>query len=178
MNSLIGSSAAPSFDDPLEMLRACHGRIQAQCTTLKRLREHLATHGHDAQASQAAFAILRYFDTAGQHHHQDEEQDLFPKLRATQDGRAESLIARLLQEHQGMEAAWKNLRPLLLDIANDKAPVLDEAITQHFTELYAQHIELENTMLLPLAETLLAPEQLHEIGSRMAARRGVQLSAR
>jgi len=38
----------------------------------------------------AAQGILRYFDTAGQLHHQDEEQDLFPALHAA-PGMAHSL---------------------------------------------------------------------------------------
>lgn len=173
MNSLIGSAAAPTFDDPLAMLRACHGRIEAQCVTLDRLVSHLATQGNDVQASQAARAILRYFDTAGQYHHQDEEQDLFPQLLATQDQAVASLIASLLQEHKGMEAAWKSLRPLLIGIAEGQAKSLDANIAHHFTDVYARHIAAENGQLLPLAHTLLNAEQLRAIGLNMAARRGV-----
>jgi len=173
MNSLIGSATAPTFDDPLEMLRACHGRIEAQCLTLTRLVHHLSKQGCDEQAVQAARAILRYFDTAGQHHHQDEELDLFPRLIATQDQTVTMLITRLLQEHQRMEAAWNNLRPLLLAIAEDHKASLDTHIAQHFIDLYARHIETENGTLLPLAQTLLTPEQLQAIGLSMAARRGV-----
>lgn len=175
MVTLPGSAAAPSFDDPLEMLRACHGRIQAQCTTLRKLQSHLQLHGCDVQAQQAAQAILRYFDTAGRYHHQDEERDLFPRLIATQHQVAASLIARLLHEHQGMESAWQNLRPLLLAITESHSTSLDANITQHFIDLYASHIETENGTLLPLAQTLLNDEQLHTIGQNMAARRGVAL---
>lgn len=173
MNSLIGSAAAPTFDDPLEMLRACHGRIEAQCVTLIRLGEHLSKQGCDEQAVQAARAILRYFDTAGQHHHQDEELDLFPQLIATHDPTVTALITRLLQEHQHMEAAWKNLRPLLLAIAEDHKASLDMHIARHFIDVYASHIETENGTLLPLAQTLLNAEQLRAIGRNMAERRGV-----
>ncbi len=173
MNSLIGSAAAPTFDDPLEMLRACHGRIEAQCVTLTRLGEHLSKQGCDEQAVQAARAILRYFDTAGQHHHQDEELDLFPRLIGTHDQTVTALITRLLQEHQQMEAAWSNLRPLLLAIAEDNKAALDMHIAQHFIDVYATHIETENGTLLPLAHTLLNTEQLRAIGRNMAARRGV-----
>lgn len=173
MNSLIGSAAAPTFDDPLEMLRACHGRIEAQCVTLSRLGEHLSKQGCDEQALQAARAILRYFDTAGQHHHQDEERDLFPRLIATHDQKVTALITSLLQEHRRMEAAWNNLRPLLFAIAEDHKASLDMHIAQHFIDVYATHIETENGKLLPLAQTLLTAEQLQAIGLSMAARRGV-----
>jgi len=174
MNSLLGD-AAPGFDDPLEMLLACHGRIEAQCDTLHRLVEHLSANGNDAQASQAARAILRYFDTAGQNHHQDEEQDLFPRLLAAGDLTTQELVARLLAEHQTMDAAWQLLRPLLIDIAENRPDQLDAAVAAHFIDLYAQHIALENAELLPLATALLNKEQLQLLGRNMAARRGVTI---
>jgi len=175
MNTLLTGAVAPGFDDPLEMLLACHGRIQAQCHTLHRLEDHLITHGNDEQAQQAARAILRYFDTAGRHHHDDEEQDLFPALLATGDPTAQGLVAQLLAEHQKMDAAWQRLRPLLLDIAEAGSGQLDAAAAAHFSELYAQHIALENGSLLPLASRLLTAVQLGLLGRSMAARRGVSI---
>lgn len=175
MNSLIGSAAAPTFDAPLEMLRACHGRIEAQCLTLTRLGEHLSKQGCDEQAVQAARAILRYFDTAGQYHHQDEELDLFPRLIATHDQTVTALVTRLLQEHHGLEAAWKNLRPLLVTLIESRSHSLDPHIVEHFIDVYARHIETENGSLLPLAATLLNSDQLRLIGRHMAARRGVSI---
>lgn len=175
MNSLLGNASAPSFDDPLEMLRACHDRIEAQCVTLARLQKHLSAHGCDEQAMQAAQSILRYFDTAGQFHHQDEEQDLFPQIRSTQNETAASLIARLLIEHQGLDAAWHSLRPLLVAIAESHLTSLDSGIAAHFIEVYSRHIEIENGTLLPLAATLLTAAQLRQIGLSMATRRGVSI---
>lgn len=174
MNSLIGATATPGFDDPLEMLQACHGRIQSQCDTLRRLMEHLTTHGNDTQAQQAAHAILRYFDTAGRHHHDDEECDLFPQLLATSDRTAAALIARLLDEHQLMDGAWQDLRPLLVEVSERRSDQLDAQIAERFIGLYAQHIALENGQLLPLASTLLNEEQLRSLGHNMAVRRGVK----
>ncbi len=171
----MSSATAPSFDNPLEMLRACHDRIEAQCVTLAKLSKHLAKQGDNKQAVQAARAILRYFDTAGQHHHQDEERDLFPALLATNDESAQTLITRLLHEHQGLEAAWGNLRPLLVAIAEAHSATLDDTVARHFIEVYARHIEVENGTLLPLAARLLNEEQLKRIGQSMAARRGVDV---
>ncbi|MDD2930010.1 MAG: hemerythrin domain-containing protein [Sideroxydans sp.] len=173
MNDPFNTPAAPGFDDPLEMLQACHGRITAQCVTLRRLISHLQMQGNDEQAAQAARAILRYFDTAAQHHHQDEEQDLFPALLASGDTAAASHIERLLGEHKLMEQSWRALRPLLLAIAEDRADTLDTEVAAQFIDRYARHIEFENGTLLPLAQQLLADEQLQRIGQNMAARRGV-----
>ncbi|MFA6121122.1 MAG: hemerythrin domain-containing protein [Sideroxydans sp.] len=175
MNSLLGNAAAPSFDDPLEMLRACHGRIEAQCATLSKLSGHLATHGSDTSASQAARAILRYFDTAGQHHHQDEECDLFPMLLAMRHEEITSLITRLLSEHKDMDAAWQALRPMLVEVEAGRSLTWDAEIASHFISLYAKHIELENGRFLPLAATLLDVAQRRMLGHKMAIRRGVSI---
>src|SRR5262245_7979997 len=74
------SGLSPTFEAPLEMLAACHRRIERQCETLSRLVPHLAAHGADGEARAAAAAVMRYFDTSGMQHHEDEERDLFPAL--------------------------------------------------------------------------------------------------
>jgi hemerythrin-like domain-containing protein len=156
------------------MLLTCHERIRAQCATLSKLVLHLPQHGCDAQAQQAAVAILRYFDSAGQHHHQDEELDLFPLLLATETKTAQTLIAQLLADHQIMSAASQQLRPLLLGVAEKVAAQLDGSVAQHFIDVYDRHIEIENTQLLPLANRLLSTDQLQSLGIKMAARRGMK----
>lgn len=175
MIGLSGSTAAPTFDSPLEMLRACHGRIMAQCSTLYKLLHHLPAHGCDAQARQAAQAILRYFDTAGQYHHQDEEMDLFPPLLATDNAEAHELVMRLVGEHHEMNAAWLRLRSRLQAIADGQSATLEETVVETFTTVYERHIALENAQLLPLSARLLSQQQLHDLGRKMADRRGVSV---
>jgi hemerythrin-like domain-containing protein len=176
MSDLLDSASAPSFDNPLEMLLACHGKIQTQCATLSKLLQYLPSHGCDAQAQQAAQAILRYFDTAGQDHHDDEEQDLFPRLLATPNEEMHELIARLLDEHKLLDTAWQQLRPLLLAIAEGRATELDIQSVEYFITVYGRHISLENAQLLPQVAKLLDPIQLEALGRSMAARRGVVFS--
>jgi len=171
-------NAAPGLDEPIEMLAACHGRIAEQCHTLSRLVDHLRTHGADEQAAQAASAVIRYFDTAGENHHCDEEEDLFPALRRFAGRRSlevEVLLAALLMEHSRMRAAWRGvLRPQLEAIAARSGSTLDAAQVQHFATLYCNHIDRENVELLPLARTILGDEELRRLGESMAARRGVK----
>ena len=176
MSDLLGGAFVSSFDNPLEMLLACHGKIQSQCATLRKLLQHLSSYGCDEQARQAAQAILRYFDTAGENHHADEEQDLFPRLLATPNAEVHELIARLLDEHKVLNAAWQQLRPLLLGIAEGCAPELDIKSVEHFISVHDRHIFLENTQLLPQAAKLLNHMQLEALGRSMAARRGVVFS--
>ena len=41
MNTNLLGKAAPGFDQPLDLLEACHGRIEKQCATLEKLMTHL-----------------------------------------------------------------------------------------------------------------------------------------
>lgn len=170
-----GNAVAPTFATPLDMLRACHGRILDQCSTLHKLMLHLAEHGCGMQAQHAARLIMRYFDTAGQFHHQDEETDLFPLLLATMNAEAEMIIKRLLSEHREMDAAWQGLRICLQGVTEGHTSVLDANMVGNFSAAYERHIEFENAQLLPLSARLLSSAQLDDLGSKIAARRGVAL---
>ena len=166
----------PGFDEPLDMLEACHERIQAQLATLERLGPHLETHGCDAEARTAAQAVLRYFDTAGALHHQDEDQDLFPllRLKAAAGGRQDvtQAIDELGEEHQSMDAQWKRLRERLLAIV-DGTPRLDSENVARFVWLYRRHMDREATAVLPFARHVLDPAERGALGRKMAARRNV-----
>ncbi len=173
MTDSINKKPAPGFDSPLDMLHACHDRIMDQCATLQKLMQHLPMHGCDTQAQQAAQAILRYFDTAGQFHHQDEEMDLFPLLRACSNPDADKLMEQLLAEHQSMDSMWGVLRSQLQAISDGKTADLDRKIVADFSLAYGRHVMLENMKLLPLAAKLLDDKKLLDMGKNMAKRRGV-----
>jgi hemerythrin-like domain-containing protein len=163
---------APGFDEPLAMLRACHERIQRQCATLAKLVAHLRHDGLTEDARRAAVDIHRYFSSAGRQHHADEEQDLFPVLRAEPD--LAGLLDALARDHAEMDSLWQHLEPLLA--APDTIHDLDAfaRLAGEFNALYRQHIAHENSELLTQAEQLLNVEQQRELGARMAARRGVR----
>ena len=165
-------NAAPGFDDPLGMLRACHRRIERQLGTLNRLLRHLPEHHADPDARAAATAILRYFDTAAINHHADEEQSLFPRLViAAPDVR---ILARQLErEHEALAARWARLRPLLSAIVARCGAYLPVKDVDLFCAAYGAHIAREEGELLPRAEQALSAKALAEIGAEMAARRDV-----
>jgi hemerythrin-like domain-containing protein len=173
------SAPAAGFEVPLEMLAACHGRVQHQCDTLQRLVTHLQTHGADRPAQEAARAVMRYFDTAARHHHEDEEQDLFPALLASMAGSdavcLRDLTTALCSEHRLLEQRWAALRQQLAQIAEGRAGALDAGVPG-FVQLYADHIAREEAQLLPMAARLLSDADLDRIGLAMRTRRGVSLS--
>lgn len=170
-------SPAAGFEVPLEMLAACHGRVQHQCETLLRLLPHLQTHGADHPAQEAASAVLRYFDTAARHHHEDEEQDLFPALLDSMAGSdavcIRELTAALCADHRALEGRWHALRQVLQQVAAGTGSTLEDASVPDFVALYEQHIAREETELLPMAVRLLGTDELDRIGRAMRARRGL-----
>ena len=174
-------SPQAGFEVPLEMLSACHGRVERQCQTLLRLARHLAAQGADADARNAAAAVLRYFETSARHHHEDEELDLFPALlRHAQDaelGQVKGLVAQLLQEHRVLEQRWHVVRDVLQDVAQGRSAQLAFSDVEALTTLYASHIAREERELLPLAARLLAGAPLERVGRAMRARRGLAAPA-
>lgn len=172
IHGLLGE-AAPGFDQPLEVLEACHRRIARQCDTLEKLLVHHAGHGADVQAQQAARAVLAYFDTAAVHHHDDEERNLFPLLEQAGVAGACDLVELLTQEHDELALLWRRLRPALAGIAGAGTERLDEPAIRRFIALNRSHLEFENTRVLPLARQALGAADLQRLGRAMAARRGV-----
>jgi hemerythrin-like domain-containing protein len=172
--SLFDTTAA--FDDPLEMLLACHRRIEKQLQTLERLRVHLHTHGVDADASTAAQALLRYFTRAAVDHHADEERDLFPLLerRITDEGDRTRFLAlreSLEREHREVEAQWARLRKPLEGIADGLTRSLAENDVRGFAEAYARHIAVEESAFNEFFERWINAEDRAALGSSMSLRR-------
>lgn len=166
------------FDDPLEMLLGCHRRIERQLETVKRLRSHLAQKGVDAEASAAAEGVVRYFCKAAVHHHEDEEQDLFPLIEQRIDDAGERARYRqfrdgLLADHRVLEAAWQRIRKPLEGIAEGLVRPLPEADVQAFVDGYTRHILAEESALREFFERWLGEDDRQALGRSMAARRGV-----
>src|SRR4051794_21650451 len=101
------SKLAAGFEQPFEMLHACHDRMARMLALLQRLREHLRAQGADGQARQAARDVMRYFDTPAPRHHEDEELHVFPVLIALGDDAISTTVARLRQDHLQMEQRWQ-----------------------------------------------------------------------
>lgn len=170
-----------SFDNPLELIEACHERMERQLRTLERMVPHVAAHGADEPARSAATAVMRYFDTSGTDHHRDEDEDLFPHLRAlaARDGRDEigAALYELVSEHQAMDVLYASLREQLDGLARCEAARLDRDLVERFCWLYRRHMAMERDVILPFARAALAPGQLASLGERMAARRRHELAA-
>ena len=176
MSSLLPDTA-PDFDQPIAVLKHCHGRIRKQLATLEKLLAHLPQHGADEQARQAASAVLRYFDKAAHLHHDDEEQDLIPMLYATAQGEdavtLRALAPTILQDHTDMDALWQDLHEQLTAIAEGTGTALSDSQVRRFVASYTSHMEREEGTVAPMAMRLFSPEQMARLGQAMQLRRGI-----
>lgn len=168
------ASPAVGFDQPFEMLHACHDRVERTLSLLGRLVAHVQAHGHGEDSRSAARDVLRYFDLAAPHHHQDEELHVLPPLLASDDAAQRALAERLVAEHRRMEALWAVLRGPLQQWA--EAPPASTAFPQpevlaEFTSLYANHVAREESHAYPLVRTWLDTATLAAMGVEMGARR-------
>ena len=169
---------APDFDQPVAVLKHCHGRIRKQLATLEKLLAHLPEHGADEQARQAATAVLKYFDKAAHLHHDDEEQDLLPMLLAVAKGEdaatLQALVPVILQEHKDMDAMWQDLHEQLTGIADGSGAQLPASIVRRFVQSYHGHMEREEGIVAPMALRLFGPDQMARLGGAMRQRRGLE----
>jgi len=165
-----------SFEQPFEMLTACHERVERMLSLLHRLCQHLDERGLDEQAAQAARDVMRYFDLAAPDHHEDEERHVFPRLLAGSDEAVKTVVRRLQQDHLDMTTNWTEAREVLRRVS--EAPStwaglseLDRATLARFADQYADHIRAEEDTVYPAASALIDPPELQRMGTEMANRR-------
>lgn len=168
-------SPAVGFEQPFEMLEACHERVQRSLDLLRRILARVDSQGHDAQSRNAVGDVLRYFDIAGPLHHQDEELHVFPALQAHPDGLVREAVAQLQEEHLLMHQLWSELRQVLLRWRDDAdAGAVTEAerrLIDDFVTSYERHIPLEEAVAYPAARPEFSADDLARIGAEMAMRR-------
>jgi hemerythrin-like domain-containing protein len=166
---------APTIDDPIELLLACHDKVRRFAGLCLRLRDHLAEADQqastqaDSQAQEAAQSILRYFDVAAPLHHEDEERDLFPALHSLQRPILNACMADLQAEHETLTSQWRAVRVWLqaVQAGQGNAPPPEMAL---FVQAYLAHAQREEDEVYPAASQLPA-EQVKAISAAMVARR-------
>ena len=165
------------FDQPIEMWLACHERVQRFTALIGRLAEHLGTHGADEDAQVTATSIRRYFNEAAPRHHEDEEVDMFPRLRERLDIEHDRTVLDVLDQveadHLEMDGLWKRLDAMLAEIAGGKAITLDQSLNDRFATMYRHHIDAEERVLLPALKRVMRKGDWQAVGRAMAERRGL-----
>ncbi len=139
---------------------------------------HFADRSEPADIASAAAAVHRYFTVALPLHEADENESLYPRMRATLaegDELAPALDAMVAQ-HREIDSVVGRLVPLWECVRRDpagirvlKAELLAGA--ERLTQLWATHLKLEEEIILPLVRRRLSQSALDGIFSEMRARR-------
>ncbi len=175
----IGQPLDHSFDEPLGLLSDCHRRIEYFLDVLLGLARSVAGQPLTPDQWRQMKSALDYFESSARRHTADEEQSLFPRLRAHDDADAADALrslARLEDEHELAESHQR-----MVDVFCRRwldHGFLSDVDTRNLTDrlielqtLYREHIALEDRQLFPAAARVLSPDDLRDIGREMAARR-------
>jgi hemerythrin-like domain-containing protein len=172
----IGARPDSGFDDPIGMLKDCHRRIEyflkILCIVVERARARTLTNEEGAAVESA----LRYFRVGGQRHNADEEESLFPRLRADLTFCSFEEIAGLESDHQAANALHEQIeQDYRAWIANKRLSTVAERrlldATQRLHRLYDEHIKVEEGIVFPHALEVLGPQTIAAIGEEFLARR-------
>ena len=169
------------FSNPLGLLSDCHRRIENFLAVLVRVANQAGSAPLQAAEREALDKSLAYFRNSAPKHTADEEESLFPRLRSSGNGAsALACLAELEADHQAaardhdlvdaLGRAWLAAGIL----APGQLQQMRDALSR-LSDMYRQHIAVEDRELFPLAATLLPPEQIAEVGREMAERRKVPL---
>jgi hemerythrin-like domain-containing protein len=165
---------------PMDWLDDCHQRIGIALGELSALVQRVQSHGVDDTAREMARSVHRFFASTARDHHLDEERHVFPRLLQSSDAELVQATLRLRQDHGWLEQDWLELSPMLQTIADGNRGVdvdyLRESVAV-FTELYHDHLTLEESMIYPAARQRMDAWDMATMGREMAQRRALARSA-
>jgi len=162
------------FLDPAEFLLADHNRQR----NLWRLLETVAVEPHSTDRRTRAEVVLNYLVHDLIWHVEDEELQVFPRLRERMppgDGTAD-MLTLLERDHRGdRRLAEELLEPLdrLIAGVTPHEPVEFAARARVIVELQRRHLAWENALVIPQAWRLLNSADKVELGRKMARRRAM-----
>jgi hemerythrin-like domain-containing protein len=135
-----------------EMLDATHREVMLTLERMRQWVDQLDAQGINEATRATAEEICRFFDGSARAHHAAEETHVFPNLLASGDATLVQHVHRLQQDHGWLEEDWLELQPQLRAVAegyNGFDPDFLRAAVPVFTELYRDHISLEENVVYP-----------------------------
>jgi len=181
MTISIGQELESDFHNPLGLLSDCHRRIERFLSCLITISEE--AHGGELNDTlrQQLETALRYFREAAPKHTFDEEESLFPRLKARKDYESEAiftLLDRLHVDHTEADKQHRRVDELGCKWRAEKRLSPDDAgqlleLLRALGTTYERHIAVEENEVFPLAGRVLGLYELETIGQEMAARRGL-----
>ncbi|MBP6562918.1 MAG: hemerythrin domain-containing protein [Neisseriaceae bacterium] len=167
MHTPFQNGPAVTFNEPIELLKACHGKVTRFSQDLLALPAYVAQHGVNAVVVAAITQIRHYFNLGAKLHHQDEEVNLFPLL-IKYAPHTQTQVQALLCDHQRLDRAWQGVEASLLQLLHQ--PHTDLSLLSAFAQAYADHIAREEPLFAVALDTIPAA-LLGNMGHLMAERR-------
>lgn len=176
MGIQIGAKPDSGFDDPISMLKDCHRRIEHFLGILFLVADRARGRVLSDEEKAAVQAALHYFRVGGQRHNADEEESLFPRMRAQCAAEEVNEIGGLEHDHRHAEGLHAEVERLYSDWIADGRLDCDEegalaSATTQLKSLYEKHIETEEHVVFPRAAKALNPQAIAEIGQEFRNRR-------
>jgi len=177
MGIQIGARADAGLDDPIGMLKDCHRRIEQFLHVLCLVVERAPGRPLTEEEANAVRSALNYFRVGGQRHTADEEESLFPRMRAEQaTASALSEIEALEADHRAADDLHAAVEKLYASWLEGRALSAEElqqlrAATERLKQLYEGHIQIEENLVFPRAAEGLAGAALAQIGNEFRERR-------
>lgn len=172
----IGARRDSGFDDPIGMLKDCHRRIAHFAGVLVAVSERAQGRALTCEEWTAAEGSLHYFRESGPRHNRDEEDSVFPRLRALGSAALRAEMTRLEDEHEEADALHQQTVRLFAKWRADHGLPSDEearlvAAAQRLKQLYEEHIRIEEERVFPRAAQVLDAATLAAIGQEFRKRR-------
>ena len=180
MTITIGDKLDRDFGDPIGMLEDCHRRIEKFLDALVTLAGQAQRNALTDEHRAAVETSLRYFRDAAPKHTADEEESLFPRMRASEHHEAKEILSDLdhlhtdhVQADERHRAIDELFRRLLADgLLPAPESLRLTSLLHSLRETYARHIKEEETQIFPTAARILTTSDLRAVGLEMSKRRG------
>ncbi len=176
MGVQIGAKPDSGFDDPLGMLEDCHRRIERFLHILCLVAEQASGHPLSDEESAAVTTALHYFQEGGRRHNADEEESVFPRLRAVDPESSQTNLAHLEDDHRRTENLHQRVESLYREWIDTSALSSGEqqallSATSELQRIYREHIHMEESIIFPHAARVLDKAAIAAIGLEFQARR-------
>ena len=164
------------FDDPIGVLKNCHRKIKRSLHVLWVIADRAAGRELTVEETAAVRSAMDCLRVDGTWHIADEEESLFPRLRAeTISGDSEEL--NVLEDNRRQADPLHAMVETLYSTWMSAGALRPEnqlrlqSCTESLKRLFEQHIQIEEQIVFPRAQRVLDGQTFAAMGREFRARR-------
>ena len=171
-----GAKPDCAFDDPIGVLKNCHRKIKRSLHVLWVIADRAAGRELTVEETAAVRSAMDCLRVDGTWHIADEEESLFPRLRAeTISGDSEEL--NVLEDNRRQADPLHAMVETLYSTWMSAGALRPEnqlrlqSCTESLKRLFEQHIQIEEQIVFPRAQRVLDGQTFAAMGREFRARR-------